>query len=219
MQLNRRINLITGHYGSGKTNLAVNLAVDARKQGKSVAIVDLDIVNPYFRTADFADMLAAEGIRVIVPTYANSNLDIPALTGAVDSVFNGDEDCVIIDVGGDDAGAIALGRYAPKISREPYDLFYVINRCRYLTSTPEETLGVLRDIEAVSRLSATGILNNTNLGEETTAALLEASVPFAREVAKTAGLPLCATAYDRRLSPELPDGYPVKVFVKKIWEA
>ncbi len=219
MQLNRRVNLITGHYGSGKTNLAVNLAMDARKQGKSVAIVDLDIVNPYFRTADFADVLTAEGIRVIVPTYANSNLDIPALTGAVDSVFTGDEDCVIIDVGGDDAGAIALGRYAPKISREPYDLFYVINHCRYLTSTPEEALGVLRDIEAVSRLSATGILNNTNLGEETTPALIEASASFAKEVAGLANLPLCATAYDERLpAPDLPNGYPVKVYVKKIWE-
>ena len=219
MELTKRLNLITGHYGSGKTNLAVNLALDAKKEGKSVAIVDLDIVNPYFRTADFSEMLENNGIRVIVPMYANSNLDIPALTGAVDAVLNSGEDCVILDVGGDDAGAIALGRYAPAISAQEYDLFYVVNRYRYLTATPDEALEVLRDIAAVSRLSPTGVLNNSNLGGETTAAEVERSAAFAGEVARLAGVPLRATAYDRRLGElSVPEGYPVDIYVKKIWE-
>ena len=219
MELQRKINIITGHYGSGKTNRAVNLALDARKQGRRVTVIDLDIVNPYFRTADFAQTFAEAGIRVVLPTYANTNLDIPALTGAVDSAFDNDDDCVIIDVGGDDAGAIALGRYAPAIQAHDYALFYVVNRYRYLTSTPEEGLAVLADIAAVSRLSPTGILNNANLGEETTARTVEDSLPYAEELAAKAGLPLLCTAYDRRLGAlPVPDGYPVEIFVKKIWE-
>ena len=181
--------------------------------------MDLDIVNPYFRTADFSEMLENNGIRVIVPMYANSNLDIPALTGAVDAVLNSGEDCVILDVGGDDAGAIALGRYAPAISAQEYDLFYVVNRYRYLTATPDEALEVLRDIAAVSRLSPTGVLNNSNLGGETTAAEVERSAAFAGEVARLAGVPLRATAYDRRLGElSVPEGYPLDIYVKKIWE-
>lgn len=219
MELQQKINIITGHYGSGKTNLAVNLALDARKQGRRVTVIDLDIVNPYFRTADFAQTFAEAGIHVVLPTYANTNLDIPALTGAVDSAFDNDDDCVIIDVGGDDAGAIALGRYAPAIQAHNYALFYVVNRHRYLTSTPEEGLSVLADIAAVSRLSPTGILNNSNLGEETEARTVEDSLPYAEELAAKAGLPLVCTAYDRRLGPlRVPDGYPVEIFVKKIWE-
>ena len=220
MELTKRLNLITGHYGSGKTNLAVNLALEAKKQGKSTAIVDLDIVNPYFRTADFAGMLEEQGVRVIVPMYANTNLDIPALTGAVDSVINsGEFDCVILDVGGDDAGAITLGRYAPAIAAEAYDLFYVVNQYRYLTATAEDALEVLRDIAAVSRLSPTGVLNNSNLGEETALETVLDSVPFAQEVARLAGVPLWATAYDRRLGGAgVPDGFPVDIYVKKIWE-
>ncbi len=219
MELTKRLNLITGHYGSGKTNLAVNLALDAKKQGKSVTIVDLDIVNPYFRTADFAEMLTNQGIRVILPMYANSNLDIPALTGAVDSVFTNGDDCVILDVGGDDAGAIALGRYAPAISAQDYDLLYVVNEHRYLTATPDDALEVLREIAAVSRLSPTGVLNNSNLGEETTWEAVLNSIPFAQAVADKAGVPLRANAYDRRLEQgTMPDGYPVDIFVKKIWE-
>lgn len=213
------IYLITGHYGSGKTNLAVNLALDRRREGKTVTLVDLDIVNPYFRSADFAPVLEKEGIQVLAPAYANSNLDIPALTGAVDAVFDNGGDCVIIDVGGDDAGAIALGRYAPAIARRSYALWIVINACRYLTKTPEEALSVLRDIEAVSRLKATGIVNCTNLGEETTAQTVEQSVPFAAQVAELAGLPVECTAYDRRLGDlDVPAPYPVTVWVKKLWE-
>lgn len=219
MHLKKKICIITGHYGSGKTNLAVNLALDARREGKSVTIVDLDIVNPYFRTADFSSELTEAGVHVIVPMYANTNLDIPALTGAVDSAFENQDDCVIVDVGGDDAGAIALGRYAPAIRAHEYELLYVVNRYRYLTATPEDALDVLRDIAAVSRLTPTGIINNSNLGEETNAAHLEASVSFAQAVAEAAGLPLVATSYDNRLpSPDVPAPYPVTMFVKKIWE-
>lgn len=219
MEENRKIYLITGHYGSGKTNFAVNLALDQRKQGKSVTLVDLDIVNPYFRSADFAAMLTEQGIGVVSPIYANSNLDIPALSGAVDAVFDNGGDCVIIDVGGDDAGAIALGRYAPAIARHDYALWYVVNRCRYLTQTPEEALSVLGEIAAVSRLRPTGVVNCSNLGEETTPETVCGSVNFAAEVARLAGVPMEHTVYDRRLGKlDVPGAYPVDVYVKKPWD-
>ena len=219
MEFTGRIKIITGHYGSGKTNLAVNLAVDAARQGQDVTLIDLDIVNPYFRSADFTGELEKLGVRVIAPLYANSNLDIPALTGAVDAALETEKGRIIVDVGGDDAGAIALGRYAPAIRRGPYDFFYIVNQYRYLTSTPEEALRVLDDITAVSRLTPTGIVNNSNLGEETVGDTVTASVPFAQEIAQTAGLPLWATAYDQRLGAlPVPEPYPVAVWVKKIWE-
>ncbi len=219
METKRKIYLITGHYGSGKTNFAVNLALSERKLGRTVTLVDLDIVNPYFRSADFASLLQEEGIGLVSPVYANTNLDIPALSGAVDAVFDNGGERVIIDVGGDDAGAIALGRYAPAIARHDYELLYVVNRCRYLTQTPEEALSVLRDIEAVSRLRPTGVVNCTNLGEETTRELVEQSADFAAQVAELADVPLTCTAFDRQLGEiKAPKPYPVTVYVKKPWE-
>ena len=142
---------VTGHYGSGKTNFSINLAISIAKNGTSVTIVDLDIVNPYFRTADFSDLLDMQGIHVIVPEYANTNLDIPVLPASVDAAIAQKDGVVILDVGGDDAGAIALGRYAARIRDAGYDLLYVINENRYLTKTPEEAVSLLREIEQASR--------------------------------------------------------------------
>ena len=84
----KKLTVITGHYGSGKTNFAVNLALDTAAQGKKCVVVDLDIVNPYFRTADFEEMFAKRGIALKAPAYANSNLDIPALNISVKSLLH-----------------------------------------------------------------------------------------------------------------------------------
>lgn len=143
----KRITIVTGHYGSGKTNFAVNLAVDLSREGKQVVLVDLDIVNPYFRSADFKERLTAMGIEMICPIYANTNLDIPALGADIYSVFyQNDSRYVIFDVGGDDAGAAALGRYSHLIQQENYDMLYVVNCYRYLTRQPEEALQILRKL-------------------------------------------------------------------------
>ena len=126
----KRITIVTGHYGSGKTNFAVNLAVDLCRKGKSVVLVDLDIVNPYFRSADFKEQLTEMGIEMICPVYANTNLDIPALGADIYSVFNKDDGrYIIFDVGGDDAGAAALGRYSHLIQQEEFE--YAV-RCKLL---------------------------------------------------------------------------------------
>lgn len=217
----KRLTIVTGHYGSGKTNLAVNLAVDLFRSGKKVVLVDLDIVNPYFRSADFKNQLTGMGIEMICPIYANTNLDIPALGADIYSVFReGDDRYVILDVGGDDAGAAALGRYAGMIQAEAFSLLYVVNRYRYLTQQPEDAVQILREIEATSRLPATGIVNNSNLGSQTTETDVKASLEYGEAVAKLAGVPLFANAVKRSLADNLAGGlvYPVDIFVVPPWE-
>lgn len=206
--------IITGHYGSGKTNLALNLALDLRSRGEEVTLADLDVVNPYFRTADFSEIASLNGINLLASDYANSNIDIPALSGALDAKLASDGR-LIIDVGGDDAGARALGRYAGRIAARPYTMIYVVNAYRYLMKDPRDCAALLRDIEAASRIRATHIVNCSNLGVETTARDIENSLPYAQEVARLSGLPLLFTAARRGL---FPDGYPVEIYVKTPWQ-
>lgn len=217
-----RYTVITGHYGSGKTNLAVNLAVDYAKQGERVTVVDLDIVNPYFRTADFKKTFDELGIKLIAPPFANSNLDLPVLSAEVFSVFAQDDGRVIFDVGGDDAGAVALGMFRSYFERAGYDLLYVVNRYRYLTRTPQEACELLPQIEAASRLKATGVANCSNLARGTTAKDVLASAEFAQQVCATLRLPLMLTAADKAFADELRDTllqwYPVDIYVKTNWD-
>lgn len=214
MRLNKAV-AVTGHYGSGKTNIAVNLALYYAAAGESVCIVDLDIVNPYFRTADFGELLGRAGVELAAPKYANTNLDIPALTFDVSALLD-KHDRVIIDVGGDDAGAVALGQYAGALKECGYDMLYVVNKYRFLTRTPEENLELLHDIEQVSGLKATGIVNSSNLGLETTAQDVLSSVPFAQECAAKTGLPLVFSAAEKSLG--LEGFFPVEVYVRPFWE-
>lgn len=214
----KRLTIITGHYGSGKTNVSVNLALDAARQGRSCTVIDLDIVNPYFRTADFEELFKENGITLRAPMYANSNLDIPALNISVKSILD-ESDCVIIDVGGDDEGAKALGRYAKVISEcDDREMLYVVNKCRYLTKEPHEALELMRDIETASTLRCTGIINNTNLGAETTEDIVLGSQEYARKVAEAAGLPVAITAGKAEFLGKVTDNpFPIEIFVKTLW--
>lgn len=217
----KRITIVTGHYGSGKTNFAVNLAVDLCREGKQVVLVDLDIVNPYFRSADFKPQLTEMGIEMICPIYANTNLDIPALGADIYSVFNeNDGRYIIFDVGGDDAGAAALGRYAHLIQQEEFDMLYVVNRYRYLTRHPQEALEILREIEATSRVPVTGIVNNSNLGSQTTAQDIENAIGYGLDVAALAGVPVITVTARRDLASQMTTHpvYPVDIYVLPPWE-
>ena len=190
----RRIVILCGHYGSGKTSLAVNLARRFAAAGEKVAIADLDLVNPYFRTADFRRPLEQDGVRLLAPPFANSNLDIPALPPGLDEAIGDAKQRLIIDVGGDDAGAVALGQFAEKIARQGYELCYVLNFYRYLTQTAEEAVAVLREIETACRLKATRLIHNSNLGPQTAREDLLAVQPLAEQAAALCGLPLWFTA-------------------------
>ncbi len=220
MLLTKRFNLICGHYGCGKTNLSLNLALQAADEGKKVTLVDLDLVNPYFRSSDYAKLLNNENIRIIAPVYANSNVDIPSLPPEINGIFTSD-DTVILDVGGDDVGATVLGRFYSRISELDYDMYYVINHYRNLTAKPSEAVEVLREIEAVSRLKATGIVNNSHLKSETTPETIMNSMDFARSVSELTGLPVKAVTAKKELAGALNISelvLPIDIYVKTEWE-
>ncbi len=212
-----KVTVITGHYGSGKTNISVNMALELAREGKKVTVVDLDIVNPYFRTADFEQLFTDNNVKLIVPMYANSNLDIPALNFDIKSIADSDG-YIIIDVGGDDEGAKALGRYLPVFNSHDTKMLYVVNCYRYLTKEPCEALQLMRDIETASGLKASGIINNSNLGTQTDEEVILKSIPYAKEVAKKAELPLVANCCYKQFAEKIDKPYPVEVFVKKLWE-
>jgi hypothetical protein len=222
----KRVTLITGHYGCGKTNLSINLALDLAAEHPEVTLVDLDIVNPYFRSSDYTDLLAARGVRVVAPLFAGTTLEAPALSAAVAAAFES-AGSVVVDVGGDDAGATALGRFAGRLAALDYEMLYVINRYRNLTTTPGEAAALLAEIEAASRLAATGVVNNSHLQRDTTVATLLDALEFARETAALLDLPLVCTTIPRRLTAELAaspaaakleNAYPVDVYVRPPWE-
>lgn len=217
----KKITVITGHYGSGKTNLSVNLAVKAAQEGKQVTVVDLDLVNPYFRTADFKDMFADMGIRLIAPDFANSNLDVPSIQFDIEQLAK-NEDCLIIDVGGDDAGAFALGRFAEALNSygDELDMLYVVNQRRYFTENSGEAVSLMFEIEKAARMKHTAVVNNTNLGSETTPEIIGRSADFAKQTADAAGLPLAFTTCPEELCElmDIKDIFPVKVYVKPLWD-
>ena len=185
--------IVTGHFGAGKTNFAVNLAKFYASNKRKVTLVDLDIVNPYFRAADNRDELEALGVRCIIPEFANTNVDIPTLPPDIYSVFADYETessrVTIFDVGGDN-GAAALGMYADRIKNVGYDLIYCANCYRPLTESPEDALEILREVEYSSRLIASGIVNTSNLGDETTSDDIKNSLPYIERLCELSGLPL-----------------------------
>ncbi len=190
----KRLTLFAGHYGSGKTNIAVNYALKLAAEGKKVCIADLDIVNPYFRTKDSEKVLEAAGVHLISPQFANSNVDLPALPAEAYRLVTDKSIYGIMDIGGDDRGAYALGRYVPSILEENnYRMIFVANSYRPLTRTPEDAMEVMREIEAACGLRFTDIVNNANLGTETTPELVLAAVPYMQELSRLSGLPIFAT--------------------------
>lgn len=181
----KRFIVLTGNYGSGKTELALNLALRYAKDMK-VTLVDLDIVNPYFRSAEKADILQKAGVRVLMPTFALTTVDIPALPPEIQSVFETPSDKVIFDVGGDDTGAAALGRYLPSFMkyREVTSMAMVVNCMRPLTETMDDIIDLSQRIESRGRLKIDMIVNNTNLADRTTSDML---ISGAETVNKAAG--------------------------------
>lgn len=200
----KRIYLLAGHYGSGKTNIAVNLALKLKAEGHQVRIADLDIVNPYFRTKDSADALEKAGIPLISPAFANTNVDLPALPAEVYGLVQQKDSIAIMDIGGDDRGAYALGRYAPAILEEnDYEMCYVANFYRPLTPTPQDALEVMREIEQAAGIPFTAIIHNSNLGNATDAKAVEACFEKANQLAALSGLPILYTAARADLCAEI----------------
>ncbi len=202
----KRITLLCGHYGSGKTNVAVNMAFDLKDSYDKVAVADLDIVNPYFRSKDSSEDFKKRDIRLIVSDYANTNLDIPALPQDMYAITDDKSLKCVLDIGGDDRGALALGRLAPKIVEEnDYEMFMVINKFRPLTPDALSTLEVMREIEYAGGIRFTGLINNSNLGNETTSEEVIKSMEYARELERISGVKLKLTTCKTDLYDDLKD--------------
>ena len=205
----KRLTLFAGHYGSGKTNIAVNYALLLAREEKKVCIADLDIVNPYFRTKDSAAVLEQAGVTLISPQFANTNVDLPALPAEAYRLVTDKSIYGIMDIGGDDRGAYALGRYVPAMKEEnDYRMIFVANCYRPLTRTPEEAMEVMAEIEAACNLKFTDIINNSNLGSETTPETVLGSLPYMEKLSALSGLPIYATTAVNTVAESLTDKIP-----------
>ncbi len=215
----KRITLFCGHFGTGKTNVAVNYAQYIRAQGLPTAIADLDIVNPYFRTKDSEDELKTAGIDVISLPFANSSVDLPALPAEAYSLVQNTSRYAVLDIGGDDRGAYALGRYVPYILAENnYDNLLVVNFHRPLTRNAEEAMESFAEIALAAKIPFTGIVNNSNMGEETTPEDIESTFPEAEKLSMLSGLPVVMTTVRADLADQIhcDNLFPLQL-QKKYW--
>ncbi len=194
MDFNKRVTLFLGHYGSGKTNLAVNYALWLKETGKKTTVYDLDIVNPYFRTLDAKDVFDKHGIEIVASDWANSSLDLPSINPATRGIIDNKLKYAVVDIGGDDRGAYALGRYEEGILAEnDYQMFMVVNKYRPETRTIKDIMQVKEEIESACRMKFTAFINNSNLGVETTKQTLLDSLDFVEKLERESGLKCVAT--------------------------
>ena len=216
--------VVTGHYGCGKTNLVLNMALDFARKGEKVTVVDMDLINPYFRTSDFKGILEEKGIEVITPVFGATNLDIPSLPASMYSIFE-KKNVVIVDVGGDDAGSMVLGRFKPQFDSVDYEMLYVINRFRSMSTDLDEAVEVLKEIEAVSGLKPTGLVNNSHLMADTNQSVFDEGLEFADRISVKTGLPILFSTIQRELYDKgiiVPmkntEIYPIDIHVKTVWQ-
>ena len=212
------VKAIVGHYGSGKTEIALNAAVYLRAQGRRVRLADLDIVNPFFRSAEKLDMLSAHDIEAVYPQFALSSVDMPVLGPETLRAFEDDGAVSILDVGGDDAGAAALGRYKPQLDAARAELYYVINPYRPRSGDMGQILTLFSLIEARARIGVTGLIANANLGGYTTPETVREGRALIEAVSKETGIPVVAEC---GLSAALADGpwekFPIVRYLMPEW--
>ncbi|HHW23783.1 MAG TPA: hypothetical protein GXX26_13050 [Clostridiaceae bacterium] len=214
----KRVMIFSGHYGSGKSEISVNTAFILKRINKDVLLADMDIVNPFFRSIDAKKALESAGIRTIAPMFANTNVDVPAIGPVITAALRNKSLCVILDAGGDEEGARVLGRFRHEIPMDDYDMFFVFNRSRPMTSNLSDTLDYIREIEESSRLKFTGLINNTHYLGETTVDDVLYGAELAKEISEKTGIPFFATGVMKKLTDGL-DGkidHPVIILSKNI---
>lgn len=218
----KQITIISGHYGTGKTEFAVNLVIAMARDGREVSLVDLDIINPYFRSFERRRELEKEGVKVHV-TSMDGQADIPSLPPSIMSIFLEEDQQSIIDLGGDPAGARVLGYYRPQLEKVDFDFWFVINKNRPETATLENVVHYFERTQMMSQQKITGIVNNTHLGRETKAEDIISGDVFAAEAAEKLGLPLICTTGERKFEEELEGKltgsfFPLDIYMIKPWE-
>lgn len=191
----KRVTIFAGHYGSGKTNIAINFAKKLKKIGRDVILADLDIVNPYFRSKDSEEELREEGIELICSSYASTNVDIPALPQNLYRTVQDKSTYAVLDIGGDDAGSVVLGRLADKLKEENnYEMIFVVNFYRPITKNAGDALEIMREIEYASSLKFTAVVNNSNLGDITSPEDINSTEEEVKKLCKMTSLPLLFTS-------------------------
>lgn len=216
----KQTTLITGYYGSGKSEFAINLALKLKSEGKQVILADLDIINPYFRSVEAKQMLMSEGIEVVSTSF-DGQMDLPAVPGQVFSIFSEEGKMKIIDLGGDEEGARILGYLADELKETEFDFWYCLNHNRSETGTLEKALNILHRIETSSNQRITGIVNTTHLMQYTTKEDILAGVKFAETVCEAKQIPLVFNVVLESLVDEvshLEKVLPIKTYLKKPWE-
>ncbi len=221
----RPVTVVAGHYGAGKTNFSVNLTIDLAEEGNAVSLVDLDIVNPYFRASEQRAVLEEHGINLVAPVFAEAgtSLDVPSLTGRIGPAIesaSAEGRFTIIDVGGDDVGATALGRFSKAVAQRDYALLYIANRFRNLVQDPDDAVQNLREIESACRLCATAVVSNAHLKDETDSSTVLRGRDYARDLCERTHLPLVAVCVSRRLGdfPNSELTYVIDMHVRNPWE-
>ena len=226
MHKDNRVKIIIGHYGSGKTEFSINYAVNLAKMDKKVTLVDLDIVNLYFRSREKADLLESLGIRLIGSSIKASSLDLPAVSPAVATVFSDKSSEAILDIGGDPAGARTLGRYKEQLKDGNYDMFFVLNRYRTETDTCDKAIKYIREIEEVSRAKVTGLVSNSHFLKSTTIEDILGGAILSQEVSKKTGIPLkyitVIRGLEEELKAKLPEElqdlvFPIDLYMREEW--
>ncbi|HEY5576597.1 MAG TPA: ATP-binding protein [Clostridiaceae bacterium] len=219
-----RIRVFTGHFGSGKTEIAINYAIYLANQGHKVAIVDIDIVNPYFCTRDIKGILESHGIKLISADPKLSNAELMVVPAEVKAVFNDKSYEVVMDIGGDDQGAVVLGMYNRYFKEEPYDMYFVVNNNRPFTDNAVSAAEYMEAIERVSRLKATHLISNTNMSYETTPEdILRGDAEMVKLSEKT-GLPYAYTVCTTDMVAEIEgkvhgDIFPIDIYMRPPWRA
>ena len=215
-----RLTVVTGHYGTGKTEFSVNLALALAGEGARTALADLDIVNPYFRSREQRELLEAAGVRVVATSQALADADVPALPAELHALLEDRTVRGVLDIGGDPSGARVLARYRPRILREDYQLLYVVNAARPEVRTAERSAEYLRAIEAVTGLRCTGLVNNTHLCGETGPEDIREGALLTEEVSRMTGVPIVCHAAEARFQERLRDldPFPMEIRMKKPWE-
>lgn len=219
-----RINIITGHYGSGKTEFAINYTLKLSEYADKIAIVDLDIVNPYFRSREMEPLLNEKGIRVISSSVKAPAVEVPALSAEIFSVFQDGDYSVVLDIGGDKAGANVLARYHKYLDNEPYEMFFVVNANRPLTNNVDAALSYLKSIEEASGQKVTSLINNTHLCQLTTLDDVMKGQELCKRISELTGLPIKYTLVNKELlNGEIGniidnEVFPIDIYLKKPWE-